>query len=147
MRVAAFAAWFNKLTPMMGPNTSKPPDMDSIRVVSWDVDGTLYSTRGAAWHVAMRAAKLTIQKRRLEPFQEIIELGQLWRQVEQARSDEKIWFNSMPVPIGAGNSKTDGGRLRLGHQVHGRDLNRCWADFRDGCVPRSSSPTSKQTIN
>jgi putative hydrolase of the HAD superfamily len=64
-----------------------PPDLDSIRVVSWDVDGTLYSIRRAAWQVARRAAKLTFAGRRLYPIRELAELGELLGRVERARAD------------------------------------------------------------
>ena len=72
---------------MIPDATSNLPDMDSIQVVSWDVDGTLYSTRRAAWHAGMRALGSTIRRRRLDPLWELAELRELWRRVEQARFD------------------------------------------------------------
>ena len=68
---------------------SKLFHMNSIQVVSWDVDGTLYSTRRAAWHVGMRAANAAIRRRGLDPIRELAELRELWRRVERARADAR----------------------------------------------------------
>lgn len=74
------------------------PDMNSIRVVSWDVDGTLYSTRRAAWLAGIDAMGSTIRRRRLDPLRELAELRELWRGVEQVRFDAE---NQVPVDAGS----------------------------------------------
>ena len=82
---------------MIPDATSNLPDMDSIQVVSWDVDGTLYSTRRAACHAGMRAIGSTFRRRRLNPLRELAELRELWRRVERARFDAQN-----PVGVHAG---------------------------------------------
>ncbi len=93
---------------MIPDATSNLPDMDSIQVVSWDVDGTLYSTRRAACHAGMRALGSTVRRRRLDPLRELAELRELWRRVERVRFDAGI-----PVRV------HDGSRRR-------RDLETKW---------------------
>ena len=85
---------------MIPDATSNLPDMDSIQVVSWDVDGTLYSTRRAAWHAGMRALGSTVRRRRLDPLRELAELRELWRRVERARFDAHN-----PVGVHAGSRR------------------------------------------
>jgi len=71
----------------MSSASPKLPDLKTIRVVSWDVDGTLYSNRRAARHATMSAAMLSIRRIRLSPLGELRELAGLWRRVESARAD------------------------------------------------------------
>ena len=62
-------------------------DLHSIQVVSWDVDGTLYSNRGLAVQLATQLAAATLRSRDLQSLRELRELGELQRQVELGRSD------------------------------------------------------------
>ncbi len=85
---------------MIPDATSNPLDMDSIQVVSWDVDGTLYSTRRAAWHAGMRALSSTVRRRQLDPLRELAELRELWRRVERVRFDAEN-----PVRVNGGSRR------------------------------------------
>ena len=66
---------------------SKLFHMNSIQVVSWDVDGTLYSTRNVAWRAGMHVIGSAIRRRRPGPIRELAELLELWRRVERVRFD------------------------------------------------------------
>ena len=60
-------------------------DLSSIRVVSWDVDGTLYSTRRMKWHLLMLASASMIREWRWSPVRELHELQDFRKRMELAR--------------------------------------------------------------
>jgi len=76
----------SKLAPMILSSRLNDPDLGSIRVVSWDVDGTLYSTRRMKWHLLMLASASTIRGLRLSPVRELNELQDFRKRMESARS-------------------------------------------------------------
>ena len=60
-------------------------DLSSIRVVSWDVDGTLYSTRRMKWHLLMLASASMIRELRWSPVRELKELQDFRKRMESVR--------------------------------------------------------------
>ena len=56
-------------------------DLSSIRVVSWDVDGTLYSTRRMKWNLLMLASASMIRELRWDPVRELRELQDFRRRM------------------------------------------------------------------
>ena len=133
---------------MIPDATSNLPDMDSIQVVSWDVDGTLYSTRRAAWHAGMRALGSTIRRRRLDPLWELAELRELWRRVEQARFDAQN-----PVGVHENSRRrreleeqmVDARDRGVGSEAGGGGTARPLSGT--GFGHRSSSPTTRRTTS
>ena len=75
----------------VGPSA---PDLEGLAAVSWDVDGTLYSTRSLPWRLLLAIATASFRDKSLGGARNLGQLRRHRRRVEVARTGGGCWSPS-----------------------------------------------------
>ena len=92
-------------------------DLTSIRVVSWDVDGTLYSVQRMRWQLLFLLLKEMTPTRGLRSIREVMALRQFRMVMERARTSDK----ALPAAVEQNHRKS---LLEMEHHWYGRAIQR-----------------------
>jgi phosphoglycolate phosphatase len=65
------------------------PDLTGVRLVSWDVDGTLYSLAALKRHLLMQAIRRGLKERAFGSFRELRALADYHRAIERQRKSSQ----------------------------------------------------------
>ncbi len=92
-------------------------DLTSIRVVSWDVDGTLYSVQRMRWQLLFLLLKEMTPTRGLRSIRELMALRQFRMVMERARTSDE----ALPAAVEQDHRKL---LLEMEHHWYGRAIQR-----------------------
>ena len=92
-------------------------NLTNIRVVSWDVDGTLYSLQRMRWHLLYLLVKEMTPTRGLSSIRELRVLRQFRMIMEEARASDE----ARPAAVEQDHRKS---LLELEHHWYGRAIER-----------------------
>ncbi len=92
-------------------------DLTSIRVVSWDVDGTLYSVQRMRWQLLFLLLKEMTPPRGLRSIRELKALRQIRMIMDRARTSDE----ALPAAVEQDHRKS---LLEMEHHWYGRAIQR-----------------------